>query len=164
MQRQDGRQHGGQEPECQRTDAREREQRQGCRHQRSGSRPWADAVGGERAFEQAPDEGVDGGYAQDRSYDSAQVDQLKNDEGGKPLVDCPNRVPGAKGEWIGIGEFAPAGDEAAVIEMDPEIGVQRLGGGQCGNGQYRGGGRRAYASSDDGGHLLGGLRQRRHGP
>ena len=164
MQRQGGGQGRGQESERQRTDARERKQRQGCRNQRGGSHPWADAVGCERALEQAPDEGVDGGYAQDRGHNSAQIHQLKNDQSGKPLVDGPYRVSGAKGEWIGIGEFASAGDEATVVEMDPEVGVQRLGGGQRGNGHYRGGGGRVYASTDVGGHLFGGLRQRRHGP
>ena len=163
MQRQGGGQGRGQESERQRTDARERIQRQGCRNQTGGSHPWADAVGCERALKQAPDEGVDSGYTQDCDYDSAQIHQLKNNQGGKPLVDGPYRVPGAKGEWIGIGEFAPAGDEATVIEVNPEVGVQGLGGGERGNGQYRGGGGRVYASTDVGGHLVGGLKQGRHG-
>ena len=75
----------------------------------------------------------------------------------------PDRVSGAEREGIWIWQCAAGGDVAPVVEVNPEVGVKGLRGGERGDGQDRGGRGCAYTSTNVGGHLLGGLKQRRHG-
>ena len=71
-----------------------------------------------------------------------------------------------------LNETSPESSVQSPAESSADPNLERLqlleeqaalGGGQRGNGQYCSDRGSVYASTDVGGHLLGGLRQRRHG-
>ena len=82
MQRQGGGGRGRQQPDGQRADARKWKQRQRGGRQRGGAQPGPHPAGGQRAFEKAPGQGVDGGHSQNGGDHATTFHQLEYGEGG----------------------------------------------------------------------------------